>query len=34
LNPKDTYQQVIQACNLSYRRETVKKIYKRHGIIN
>jgi hypothetical protein len=34
LNPKDTYQQVIQACNLSCRRETVKKICKRHGITN
>jgi hypothetical protein len=34
LNPKDTYQQTIDACRLSCKRETVKKILKRHGITN
>jgi len=34
LNPKDTYQQVINACGLSYKRTTVKKILKKHGIAN
>jgi hypothetical protein len=34
LNPKDTYQQVIDACKLSCERETVKKILKQHGISN
>jgi hypothetical protein len=32
LNPKDTYKQVIIACNLSYKPTTVKKILKKHGI--
>jgi hypothetical protein len=34
LNPKDTYQQVIDACGLTYKRSTVKKILKKHGIYN
>jgi transposase len=34
LNPKDTYNEVIVACGLSCKRETVKKICKRHGITN
>ena len=34
LNPKDTYKQVIEACNLRCKRETVKKILKRHSIAN
>jgi hypothetical protein len=34
LNPKDTYQQVINACRLDCKRSIVKKILKRHGIAN
>ena len=34
LHPKDTYQEVIDACQLSCKRTTVKKILKKHGIIN
>jgi Transposase/DDE superfamily endonuclease len=34
LNPKDTYKQVITACNLSCKPTTVKKILKKHGISN
>jgi len=34
LNPKDIYKQVIEACNLRCKRETVKKILKRHSIAN
>jgi hypothetical protein len=34
LNPKDTYKQVIAACNLSYKPTTVKKILKKHSICN
>jgi hypothetical protein len=34
LNPKDTYNKVIAAYGLSCKRETVKKICKRHGITN
>jgi len=33
-NLKDTYKQVIEACNLRCKRETVKKILKRHSIAN
>ena len=33
-NLKDIYKQVIEACNLCYKRETVKKILKRHNIAN
>jgi IS30 family transposase len=32
--PKDTYQNVINACELGYKRSIVKKILKRHGILN
>ena len=34
LNPKDTYQQVINQLELGYRRETIKKILKKHSIGN
>ena len=34
LNLKDTYKQVIIACNLSCKPTTVKKILKKHGISN
>jgi hypothetical protein len=34
INLKATYQEVIDACELGYKRSTVKKILKRHGIIN
>jgi hypothetical protein len=34
IHPKDTYQNVIDACELGYKRSIVKKILKRHGIIN
>jgi len=34
LNPKDTYQQVIDVCGLSCKKTTVKKILKKHGITN
>jgi transposase len=34
LHPKDTYTQVIEACNLRIKKDTVKKILKRHGIEN
>ena len=32
--PKDTYAQVIEACSLSCKKNTVKKILKEHGIKN
>jgi len=34
LHPKDTYQEVIDACGLTCKRSTVKKILKRHSVIN
>ena len=34
LNPKDTYAQVIEACALNIKKDTVKKILKQYGIIN
>jgi hypothetical protein len=34
LNPKDTYKQVITACNLRCKITTIKKILKQHGICN
>jgi hypothetical protein len=34
LNPKDTYKQVIIACGLSYKTSIVKKILKKHRILN
>ena len=34
LYPKDTYAQVKIACGLKIKRTTIKKILKRHGIIN
>ena len=33
-NPKDTYAQVITACSLGCKKNTVKKILKEHGIQN
>src|SRR3954451_11277089 len=33
-HPKSTYQEVIDACNLSCKKTTVKKILKTHGITN
>ena len=34
LHPKDTYAEVIIACGLLIKRDTIKRILKRHGIIN
>jgi hypothetical protein len=34
LNPKDTYEQVREACGLSIHRDAIKRILSRHGIIN
>jgi hypothetical protein len=34
INPKDTYQQVIDACGLSYKKTTVKKILKKYSMAN
>jgi hypothetical protein len=34
LHPKDTYKEVRVACGLSIKRDAIKKILKRHSIIN
>ena len=34
LNPKDTYAQVREACQLSIKKGTIKKILKEYGIVN
>jgi hypothetical protein len=34
LNPKDTYAQVREACQLSIQKGTIKKILKEYGIVN
>lgn len=33
-NPKDTYEEVISACNLDISRETIRKILKKYNITN
>ena len=34
LHPKDTYTEVIVACGLKIKRDTVKRILKKYGIVN